>query len=339
MKKKMMAALLAGMMILAAGCGYGAKVTLGEYKGLALTSVTQADVDAEVQSMLEYYAELAEVDRAAVEGDTVNINYVGLLDGVAFEGGTDDSEVGTDLVLGSGNFIDGFEEGLIGAVAGEQRNLDLTFPDPYTNNPDLAGKAVVFQVTVNAVKEMQTPELNEEFLAEAAPTYATVEEFLTALEETLNLETYYDQITTILMDTCEVVKYDEADVAERKERLITEYTTYAEYYGSYYGLDAETSIMYILGFESMEAFEAEMSNYAYEVEKNSMIMSAIAKAENIAVSDEEYNASVGEMATYYGYEDVATFEEDNGKDVIILNMLSEKVMEFIVDNAVISDAE
>ena len=340
MKKKMMAALLAGMMILAAGCGNktGA-VTLGEYKGMALTNVTQETLDAEVQAMLEYYTELVETDRAAVEGDTVNINYTGLLDGVAFEGGTDDSEAGTDLKLGSGQFIPGFEDGLIGAVAGEQRDLDLTFPDPYQNNPDLAGKAVVFQVTVNAVKEEKVPELNEEFLAKAAPDYDTVDELLTALRETLNQDSHYDQITTNLMESCEVTKYNEADVAERKERLIAEYTSYAEYYGSYYGFDTETSIIYFLGFESVEAFEEEMGNYAYDVEKNAMIMDAIAKQENITVSEEEYNADVEKLASYYGYEDVATFEEDNGKDLIIQTMLSEKVMTFIIENAVISDAE
>lgn len=340
MKKKMIAAVLAGMMILATGCGSSAgKVKIGEYKGLELTGVTQEAVDTEIQAMLEYYSELVEVDRAAAEGDTVNINYVGLLDGVAFAGGTDDSEAGTDLELGSGSFIAGFEDGLIGVVAGEQRDLNLTFPDPYQNNPDLAGKAVVFQVTVNAVKELQVPELNEELLAEVAPTYKTVDEFLTALQETLNLESYYEQITNTLMESCEVEKYNEADVEERKERLINEYTTYAQYYGANYGLDAETSIMYFLGFESMDAFKEAMGEYAYEVEKNAMIMNEIAKLENITVSDEEYAASVEEMATYYGYEDVATFEEDNGKDIIVLNMLSEKVMEFIVENAVISEAK
>ena len=82
-----------------------------------------------------------------------------------------------------------------------------------------------------------------------------------------------------------------------------------------------------------------MGNYAYDVEKNAMIMDAIAKQENITVSEEEYNADVEKLASYYGYEDVATFEEDNGKDLIIQTMLSEKVMTFIIENAVISDAE
>jgi len=338
MKKKMMAVLLAGMMVLAAGCGKEGNVTVGEYKGLALTSVTQEAVDAELDSMLEYYTELVEVDRAAEDGDTVNINYVGLKDGVAFEGGTDDSEAGTDLKLGSNSFIDGFEDGLIGAVAGEKRDLNLTFPEDY-GNEELNGQAVVFQVTVNAVKTEVVPELTDEFIAEKAPEYPTVEEYVAALREGMNKESYYTQITEQLMASSEVEKYNEAAVAERKALLIAEYTSYAEYYGSYYGLDTETAIMYFLGFESMEAFEEEMGNYAYEVEKNSMIINEIAAKENIEVTDADYDEKVGEMAEYYGYEDVAAFEEANGKDLIMDSILSEKVMDFIIENAVITDAQ
>ena len=124
MKKKLMAVLLVAMMVLA-GCATKGKVTIGEYKGLALTSVSQEEVDAELDAMLQSYAELVEVDRAAKEGDTVNINFVGLLNGEPFEGGTDESEAGYDLVLGSNSFIDGFEDGLIGAVKGEKRDLNL----------------------------------------------------------------------------------------------------------------------------------------------------------------------------------------------------------------------
>lgn len=339
MKKKMMAVLLAGMMVLAAGCGNKeGKVTVGEYKGLALTSVSQAAVDEEIQAMLEYYAELVEVDRAAVEGDTVNINYVGLKDGVAFDGGTVDSEEGTDLELGSNSYIDGFEDGLIGAVAGEKRDLNLTFPENYTN-ADLAGQAVVFQVTVNAVKETQIPEFTDEFVAELYPEYPNVAEYTAALREAMNTESYYEQVTELVMANSEVEQYNEKDVKERKELLIAEYTSYAEYYGSYYGLDTETAIMYFLGFESTDAFEEEMGNYAYEVEKNAMIIKEIAKLENIEVSDAIYDEKVAELAEYYGYTDVASFEAANGKDLIKDSMLSELVMDFIIDNAVISDAQ
>ena len=336
MKKKLMAVLLAGIMVLAAGCGNKeGKVTIGEYKGLALTNVSQATVDEEIQAMLEYYTELVEVERAAKEGDTVNIDYVGLLDGVAFEGGTAE---GADLKLGSNSYIDGFEDGLIGATAGEKRDLNLTFPENY-GKEELNGKAVVFQVTVNAVKEDKVPELTDAFVAEKYPEYTTVAEYTEALREAMNEESYYEQVTEQLMGSSEVEKYNEEEVAERKELLIAEYKSYAEYYGSYYGLDTETAIMYFLGFESMEAFEEEMGNYAYEVEKNSMIINEIAAKENIEVTDADYDEKVGEMAEYYGYEDVAAFEEANGKDLIMDSILSEKVVDFIIENAVITDAQ
>ncbi len=338
MKKKLMAVLLAGMMVLAAGCGNKGKVTIGEYKGLALTSVSQETVDEELQAMLEYYSELVVVDRAAEEGDTVNINFVGLLNGEPFEGGSDETEAGTDLELGSQSFIDGFEEGLVGAKAGEMVELQLVFPEDY-GVEQLNGQAVVFRVTVNAVKELQVPELTDEFVAEKVPEYPTVAEYTEALRESLNQEAYYEQITEQLMASCEVEKYNEANVLLRKEMLISEYTSYAEYYGSYYGLDTETAIMYFLGFESTEAFEEEMGNYAYEVEKNAMIVNEIAKMEGIEVSDELYNEEVAEYAEYYGYDDVAEFEEANGKDNIKDSILSELVMDFIIENAVITDAQ
>lgn len=338
MKKKMMAVLLAGVMVLAAGCGKDGKVTVGEYKGLALTSVSQAAVEEELQAMLEYHAEWVEVDRAAEEGDTVNINYVGLKDGVAFEGGTNDSEEGTDLVLGSNRFIDGFEEGLVGAVAGEQRDLNLTFPEDY-GKEELNGQAVVFQVTVNAVKERVIPELTDEFIAEKYPEFPTVAEYTETLREAMNMDSYYEQVTELVMTSSEVEKYNEANVLVRKQQLIEERTSYAEYYGAYYGLDTETAIMYLLGYESAEALEDAMGEYAYEVEKNAMIIDEIAKLENITVEDAYYDEQAAAMAEYYGYTDVASFEEAYGKDVIEDAMLSELVMQFIIDNAVISEAE
>lgn len=338
MKKKLMAVLLAGMMVLAAGCGNKGKVTIGEYKGLALTSVSQEDVDAEIQAMLENMAELVEVDRAAEEGDTVNINFVGLLNGEPFEGGTDDSEAGTDLELGSNSFIDGFEDGLIGVVAGEKRDLNLTFPENYGVD-DLNGQAVVFQVTVNAVKESKIPELTDELVAEKVPEYPTVESYTNALRENMNKTAYYEQVTEQLMASSEVQKYNEAEVLLRKEMLISEYTSYAEYYGSYYGLDTETAIMYFLGFESVEAFEEEMGKYAYDVEKNAMIIEEIAKIEGIEVSDDLYATEVAEMAEYYGYETTKEFEEANGKDNIVNSILSELVMDFIIEKAVITEVQ
>ncbi len=338
MKKKFMAVLLAGAMVLAAGCGSAGKVTVGEYKGLALTSVSQATVDADIAEMLEYYSELVEVDRAAQEGDTVNINYVGLKDGAAFDGGTDDSEAGTDLVLGSGSFIDGFEDGLVGAVAGEKRDLNLTFPEGYPN-ADLAGQAVVFQVTVNAVKEIKIPELTDEFIAEKFPTYTTAEEYKEARREYLNTETYYEQATKQIMASSEVEKYNEDEVEKEKQALIDEYTAYASYYGSRYGLDTETSIRYVLGFQSKEAFEEEMGKFAYEVVKNAMIIKEIAKIENIELTDEIYNSMAEEYAAAYEYDDVEDFVKALGEDMVREAFLTKIVMDFVIENAVITEAQ
>ena len=167
MKKKIITALLTGVMVLAVGCGSKAgsgNITLGEYKGITVTSISQDAFDAEINNILEGYAEFVEVDRPAQNGDIVNINYVGTLDGEEFEGGADTSDAGTDLELGAGMFIEGFEEGLIGAKAGEEKVLNLKFPEDYYE--DLAEKDVVFTVTVNRVQEKVVPELTDEFVTE-----------------------------------------------------------------------------------------------------------------------------------------------------------------------------
>lgn len=338
MKKKIMAMLLAGVMVLAAGCAGKGKVTVGEYKGLALTSITQEDLDAEITGMLEYYAELEEVFRAAKEGDTVNINFVGKIDGVAFDGGTDNSEAGTDLKLGSNRFIDGFEDGLIGAVAGEIRDLNLKFPEDY-GKEELNGKDVVFTVTVNAVKEEVVPELTDEFIQSMSTEYKTVEEYTTALREALNYETYYEQVTEQLMASSTVEKYNEKEVAAEKLERIEYYTNYATYYGSYYGFDTETAIQYVLGFESTEAFEKEMGEYAYEVIKNKMIIEEIAELEDIKITDEIYDTKVAELAESYEYESVESFLEAYEEEDIRLSILAELVMQFVIDNAVITDPQ
>lgn len=308
------------------------KITVGQYKGLELISVSQATLDEEIASMLEYYTELVTVERPAENGDTVNIDFVGTKDGVAFDGGTAEDY---DLILGSYSFIDGFEEGLLGAVAGEVRDLNLTFPDNYAT-PELAGQAVVFTVTVNEVKEEVIPELTDAFIAENFPDYKTVAEYTEALRDSLNLETYYEQVTEQIMASSEVEKYNEEKVAAEKENLIEEYSAMASYYGSMYGLDTETAIRYFLGFDSTEEFEEEMGNYAYDVVKNNMIIAEIAAKENIELTEEIYTAMVAEYAPNYGYEDEESFVEAYGEDAIRDALLAELVIEFIIENAVIT---
>lgn len=334
MKKKFMAALLAGVMVLAVGCGSAGKVTVGEYKGLEVTSVTEDAVQAEIDSMLQSYATLEVVDRAAEDGDTVNINYVGKKDGVAFDGGTDDSEEGTDLTLGSNTFIDGFEDGLIGALAGEIIDLNLTFPENYSNT-ELAGQAVVFTVTVNEVKETVVPELTDAFVAKNLGDYTTVQEYTDALRTSMNESTYRQQILESIMDSSTVEKYDEKAVETEKQNMIASYQSYAEMYASYLGIDAQTALYYFFGFETTEALESYAGEYAYELEKQDMVLAKIAELENITVSDEVYAEKAAEFAAQYGYESVEAMEEDNTKELLLEIITSEVVMEYLVKQAVV----
>ena len=144
-------------------------VTLGEYKGLAVTVDTVEVDEDEWDSLVNnvYYGNITAenggiTDRAVETGDTVNIDYEGKKDGVAFDGGT---AQGYDLTIGSGSFIDGFEDGLIGVMPGETVDLDLSFPEVYPNNPDLAGQPVVFTVTVNYIQPAQDGQLDDEVIS------------------------------------------------------------------------------------------------------------------------------------------------------------------------------
>lgn len=340
MKKKIFAAVLAIMMVAAAGCGKKTEVTLGEYKGIALTRVSDSVLEEQIQGMLENMAELVEVNRAAGKGDTVNINYVGMKDDVAFEGGTDDSEAGTDLTIddNGGGFIPGFAAGLIGVSAGENIDLNLTFPDDYERNPDLAGQAVVFHVMVNAVKEKVVPELTDELVQENS-TYQSVEEYKTALREAMNQETFYEQILDSLLASCEVENYPEDRVQQVKDNFVSNYMMYAQYYGSLTGMDTEDALKYFFNIESSQALEEAGETYAYNVVKQQLILEKIAEIEKLSVSDERYNTEVVKYAEQYNYDTVEEFLEVYKEEDVRSSILMDVAMEFCIANAVISDAQ
>lgn len=305
-------------------------VKLGEYKGITYTpasvEVTDEDVDAEVQSLLDAHPTMTSVDRAAKLGDTVNIDYVGKLDGEAFDGGT---ASGTDLELGSGMFIDGFEDGLVGASKGDKLDLDLTFPDPYKNNPDMAGKAVVFEVTVNDVKESNPAELNEDFLT-SYTEYTTVDEFMEGTRR--QLEEYaqsqaesqmqYD-IFMKVMDNAEI-NVSEKDVQAYYEDLYDTYKKQAEAFG----IDLETMVGYY-GMD-LAAFEAQLRSQAEEAVQQETVARAIAAEENITAEDADREA----LAEEFGYETVEAMEQDAGADMVESYILMDKVLDFLVANAV-----
>lgn len=310
-------------------------VKLGEYKGIAVTvteaSVMDEEVENQIQQVLNSKAEYREVDRAAQMGDQVNIDYKGLLDGEAFEGGTAE---GYDLTLGSGSFIDGFEDGLVGAVKGDQKDLNLTFPDPYPNNPDLAGKAVVFEVTVNAVKERSVPELTDEFVASVSPDDGTVEKYRESTRENLleqkqlSIDNQRDtDILNAVVDNSEVV-CSTASIDEAYDTQLKAYTNML----SSYGVDLATYAGMIGSDE--DSFKQEIRQEAKEMAKQSLVLNEIAKQENITIDDSDKEA----LAKRYGYESLETMLQNDNIDQKMVDdtALMQKTLDFLVKNAKIT---
>jgi trigger factor len=162
------------------------EVQLGEYKGLEVsqpaTDVTDEEIENQLKENQERFAELAvKEDEAIVEGDTAVIDFEGFVDGEAFEGGKGESY---SLEIGSNSFIPGFEEQLVGAKAGEEKDVEVTFPEEY-HAAELAGKAATFKVKVNEVKSKELPELNDEFAKEIDPEVESLEALRTKMKETL----------------------------------------------------------------------------------------------------------------------------------------------------------
>lgn len=274
-------------------------ITLGEYKGIPVTvtepTVTDEEVDAQIQQLLNSSAEYLEVDREAQLGDQVNIDYKGMKDGVAFDGGTAE---GYDLVLGSNSFIDGFESGLVGAKKGEEVTLNLTFPDPYQNNPDLAGQAVVFEVKVNNVKEKTVPELTDDFVAKVSPEDGTVEKLRENMKAFILEQKQYQidnqrntDILNAVIDKSEIVCATD-DVDKNYETQVQYYTNQA----SMYGLDLATYAS-LMGMDE-EGLKSELRNVARDMTKQEMLLKEIASRENITVTDEDREA----LAERYGYD-------------------------------------
>ena len=310
-------------------------VKLGEYKGISVTvseaSVTDEEVQNQIQQVLNSKAEYIEVDRAAQTGDQVNIDYKGLLDGVAFDGGTAE---GYDLTLGSGSFIDGFEDGLVGAVKGEKRDLNLTFPEEYPNNPDLAGKAVVFEVTVNEVKERIVPELTDEFVALVSPDDGTVEKYRESMRENLleqkQLAIDNQRDTDILnkvVDNAEIV----CSTSSIDEAYDTQLKAYNNMLSSY-GVDLATYASLIGSDE--DSFKKEIREEAKEMAKQSLVLNEIAKQENITINDDDKEA----LAKRYGYDSLdAMLQNDNiDQEMVDETALMQKTLDFLVENANIS---
>ncbi len=350
-KQKIGAIILAGVMVMGmTGCGnskasaYNKYVTLGEYKGIEYTKtvkeVTDSDVQAELDSFVQRNSEKKEItDRAVEEGDIVDIDFVGTMNGEEFEGGTSE---GYTLTIGSGSLIDGFEEGLIGHNIGDEVSLDLTFPDPYPNSPDKAGQPVNFKVTINSISVEEVPELTDSLVSENTD-YDTIDAYKKSIEEDLkeNNENEAQQqaqndVFNKVLENCSISGYDEEESKKLVDEQFEQFKQTAASYESY-GYTYE-QVLSLNGYDSEEALKDGIAEYVKNYLEQKMVIQCIADKEGIKVSKDEVDEKVKEYMDTYGVESEEEVYNYLGEDYFDMYLLSDKVINFLMDNAVLVDS-
>ena len=316
------------------------EVELGQYKGLEVekvsAEVTDEDVMKELEKVQKQNARKVEVtDRAAQLGDVVNIDYLGSVDGVAFDGGKAE---GFDLELGSHSFIEGFEDQIVGHNIGEEFDINVTFPEAY-HAPELAGKAAVFAIKVNGITAKELPELNDAF-AEDVSEFSTLDEYKAdilaklAAEKTEKAKQLQgDKLLDAAVANCKMevpqVMYDnkiDSMMREFEENIVRQGLSMDVYY-QYMGTNEET-MRETFKDTSMKSVDARL------------MLEAIAKAENLVISDEDLDAEVIKYGESYGVDGKTMLDmiQEDDKNALRQDMLVRAAMKVIEDNAVIKEA-
>jgi trigger factor len=313
------------------------EVKLGEYKGLEVekteTEVTDEDVQSELTRLQEQQAELVVKEDGAIEnGDTVNLDFEGFVDGEAFEGGKAENY---SLEIGSGSFIPGFEDQLVGEKAGAEKDVNVTFPEEY-HAEELAGKPAVFKVKIHDIKSKQLPELNDEFAKEAEGDAETLEdlkkELRTKLEESKKQEAENQTRETVIEKASEnaEIEIPEAMVNTELDRMVQEFGQRLQMQGM--NLD----LYYQFSGTSEEALREQMKEDAQKRVRTNLVLEAIVEAENIEVSEEEIDAELNKMAEMYKME-VEQIKQmlamQGGNDAVAADLKVRKAIDFLVENS------
>lgn len=309
-------------------------VDVKDYKGVEIDKVVQEvkdeDIDKEIEALQKRNARMVLVERPAKEGDTVLLDYSGFVGDDQFEGGTAERQ---ELKLGSGMFIPGFEEQLVGATPGEKKDVTVTFPEDY-HAEDLAGKEAVFHCLVHEIKEEQLPELDDEF-AKDVSEFDTLEELKNSTRE--RLEKYAKASEERQMQDAALAKVVEANeveipsvmIEDEIDRMIQELDQQLRYQG----LSVDQYVEFV--GKDAKAFRDELRPDAERQVKTRMLLNGIAEAEKIDVSQEELEKELEDMAVQYqttadklkemiGVENINFLQKD---------MKIKKAIEFIYDNA------
>lgn len=346
MSKKTATVLLAGVLagaLCLTGCatskGLETKnLKITKYKGVEVDKVakpkevTDKAVDAAVEASLKAKATKKEItDRAVEKGDTVKIDFVGKINGEAFQGG---SAQDYSLVIGSGSFIPGFEDSVIGHNIGETFDWNGKFPDNYT--PEYAGKEVTFTITVKGITQSEVPELTDKVVKTLSETSKTVKEYKKEVKKNLEKEAKKNYDNTLsqkvweqVMKNTTVKSYPEKKVQEFKDKFIKRYKDMA----SNYGKDYETMIKEQMN-KSVEDFEKEVAKIAESSVKQSMVTEAIAKEEGIKFSGKEYEKQLKEIAKNYGYSSVKELKKVAPKEDLEDIVQNKLVKEWLVKHCV-----
>lgn len=307
------------------------EMTLGQYKGLeaprAEAKVTDEDVDARLKEMAERNSRMVSVDRAVEKGDIANINFEGFLDGEPFDGGKGEDH---DLEIGSGSFVPGFEDQLIGMKAEEERDINITFPEDY--HADLAGKAVVFHVKVNAVKVKEVPAIDDEF-AKDVSEFDTLDELkadvrgkITAEREAAAGRAFEDILMGKVADglTSEI---PDAMVEAQAQRFVDNFRMQIQSQGLPFDKYLEMTKM-----DEDSLLEQAKEPAARQV-KMDLAVGAIIKAEGLEATDEDVDAEYEKMAKQYGME-AEEIKKYMDAEVIREQVLRDKAIRVVVDSAV-----
>ncbi len=306
------------------------EVTLGQYKGLEVPKadavVTDEEVAAEIDRKAQESARILTVERPAQMGDTAVIDFEGFDNGVAFDGGKGEDY---SLVLGSGSFVPGFEDQVVGMSAGESKDIDIVFPENYT--PELAGKPVVFKVTVKEVKETIKPALDDEF-AKDVSEFDTLEELKSDIKAKL-LKEKEDQISAAFERAAVEMAANnmsctvpQAMIEEEVDRQMNQFA----YQLQMSGMKLEDYTKMIGG--DLSVMRQRMRPIAETTVKNQLVLAEIAKEESLEVSEEEVEAEIAKMAEQYQMEVEKVKELVNAKD-IQADMLAQKASKLVAENA------
>lgn len=310
------------------------QVTLGEYKGLeaykAPVEVTDEEVDKELESVRKRNARIVTVDREAANGDTANIDFDGYKDGVPFDGGKGE---GYDLVLGSGNFVPGFEEQVVGMKAGEEKEIDITFPENY--HEGLAGAAVVFKVKVNEVKESQLPELDDEF-AKDVSEFDTLDEYKASLRKDLETRKSEDadkDFRNLAMAKAVgnmTVELPEVMVDERVNAVLEDYARNCAMQGlsleQYFGM---------MGVDEATFRQIIRPSARNEV-MTEVLLEKIAEVENVEITEEEIENEYKSASEAYNI-DIDQVKSSVPVEIVTRDLKMKKAADVVYNSAVAVD--